>query len=156
MTGDALTWATVQVFEGVGLHLVGDAVKVELVTMAADAPMSGTVRWDRGAGCWRVLAADQVKGRRLLFLLFHELAHVVSGDVDKQQGLLGLDRAIMTGAARATAETDVRRRALERAGSGKYADREQHADAWAERLTARVWPVVEGLHGRLSAELQRG
>ena len=128
------------------LHVGGDRVEVELVRVADGSPMSGAVGWDQDARCWRVLAADQVKGRRLLFLVLHELAHVVNGDQAKSDGwsTLALDRAIMEGTARATGIASVRQSVLSRSASRSDSSQaERKADAWAERQTGRLWPIVE-------------
>ena len=107
--------------------------------------MAAAVGWDAEARCWRVLAASQVKGRRLLFLVLHELGHVVNGDVVKSDGWssLQLDRAIMTGTARRTGLAAVRQSVLARSVStseGSGAERE--ADGWAEEQTAKYWAMV--------------
>jgi len=142
---DAVVWLV----ETLGpLHVGGDRVEVELVRVADGSPMCGAVGWDQDAGCWRVLAADQVKGRRLLFLVLHELGHVVNGDQVKGNGwsTLQLDRAIMTGTARATGIASVRQSVLARSASrsdGSQAERK--ADSWAEQQTGRYWSIVEKL-----------
>jgi len=150
-----LTRLTVGVFEAVAAALVGDQVKVDLVTMAADSPLSGMASWEPGAGCWRVLATDAVKGRELLWLLMHELGHIHQGDLLKGDlSFHGLDRGILEGTASGRVAA-VRRGALVRAGLG--ADRERRADAFAERMTDQVWPIiVEAGYSQLVSELERG
>ena len=149
VTADAVTDAVLWTVETFGPLLVGgDRVEVELVKVAEGSPMAGAVGWDQGAGCWRVLAADQVKGRRLLFLVLHELAHVVNGDQVKGAGwsTLAVDRAIMTGAARASGLAAVRQGVLSRSASRSDGSQaESKADSWAERQTGRWWPMVEKL-----------
>jgi len=145
-----VTDAVVRVVETFSPVLVGwDRVKVELVTVADGSPMAGAVGWDQGAGCWRVLVADQVKGRRLLFLVLHELAHIANGDAVKSDwSTLAVDRAIMTGAARATGLAAVRQSVLSRAASkSEGSEAEGKADHWAEQQTRRLWPMVEAVAG---------
>ena len=146
---DSMTGAVLWTVETFGPLLVGGAVKVELVTLGDGSPMSGAVGWDSEARCWRVLAADQVKGRRLLFLLCHELAHVANGDAVKSDwSTLGVDRAIMTGTASRTGLTAVRQSVLSRSVSkSDGSEAERKADHWAEEQTARWWPMVERLAG---------
>jgi len=142
-------------FERLARVWVPEPVRVELVTLAPSSPMAGAVGWDDTTGAWRILAPQNVGGRDLLFVVFHELRHIVRGDAPRPWTTAQFSRDLMTG--RATLGAMLKRQALDDrdAKPGRYRPVEDDADAWAEEQVGRWWPMLEMIERTVKATVDK-
>lgn len=121
--------------------VVADPVRVELLPWAADARLAGMVAW--GGKSWVVLMSDAYKGRRLFWLLCHELGHVKAGHVARKPYDIALARAVFTGKkVPPLLKAAVEGPPLPRSAPQVEKALEIQADAFADLATASWWPIM--------------
>jgi len=132
--------AVASFFQGIARLYVPDSVEVELLERATSCPVRGMVGWD--VDRWRILADETLTPRSLLTLLFHELAHVHYGEVEKQQNAWSWDRAVFTG--QQTVAAALRRQGWVVQGKGEQVTKsEDRANGWAVRQVDQWLPVLD-------------
>jgi len=86
-----------RVFGHIWPHFCGDQVDIDLVPFwygdKHASPFAAAVVWDSDR--WYIVADVKEEPRRLLEILFHELKHILSGDVSKS----GYGREVLRAAA---------------------------------------------------------
>jgi len=131
----------VSFFEGLCPSFCSEPVAVELLDGAPTCGIMASVGWL--AGRWHILADGNLDAKALLHVLFHELAHIRAGDVPRiEWRVVQGQRDLMTG--KVTAGALERNQAAARRDVDAVAQvQETQADAWADLMVSRWWPVVE-------------
>ena len=121
-------------------------VDIELMPGVRLRVFEAVTCWDRDNDCFYVLADVTNEPKSLLYKLFHELRHVVAGDVKKNGGGVsprGMVRRLMMGHGQ-TDDHKTMGRVMDRSKSVEGASKEDGADNWSWGRVQSWWPVLEG------------
>lgn len=124
----------------------GDAVDVQLVERSGKHTVDGTVGWDGSRWVVRLDAKHGTDAEYLLWLLSHELGHIMLGTARRAGDAAGSEahRAAFEGEAGPIAE-HIRRTWAERSRDGGHRATERDVNRWADEFVSIWWPALQDI-----------
>lgn len=128
------------------MYAGGDKVAIERLPRSPSCPAIAMVMYNKGDALWYVLIDGELSPKETFIALAHELAHVVNGDSDKDEGAvsLALHRDMFIGGKTFIADL-MRSKLASRQGEPQHRVQEDGADDFAVRFVQAFLPVLESM-----------